>query len=183
MQQVEHEALLEQLSAYAFLDVEIHLMQDDREDQEVQSTRFAKVIAVGINNRQGKKAATNVLVNVVAPTHAKLSWSDANGGPHPTRSGSLSPTSEKLRAGDESFDSHYVDHTIPTISTSADGAMLYVRADLELGTTHALDPSQHGPTELLLPVKVDVSSDDLPEARRKIVVERGWRFWRAPIQA
>jgi hypothetical protein len=182
MQRVEHNALLEELSAYALLDVDVSLMGDDSRDQQVESSRFAKVIAVTINNRQGKKPATSVTVNVIVPRHAEVRWSDAHGGQHQARSGAPSPTEEPLRAGDQDVAAHYLDAIIGPIPTSLDAMMLYVRADLDIGVIKALDPSQHEPAELLLPVKIDVSCDDLPPGRKSIIVERSWRFWRAPVQ-
>jgi hypothetical protein len=60
MQRIEHNALLEQLNATALLKVRIELVQDDRRDQQVHVDRLQKVLAIGINNSQGSKPATNV---------------------------------------------------------------------------------------------------------------------------
>jgi hypothetical protein len=183
MQKVEHDALLTRLSAVALLAVEAHLLDDDSRDQRVEVDRFDKVLAIGINNRQGTKAANNVAVDVVAPTYATLRWSDANGNETTASARGASPTDETLRAGAQEIAAHYLDSTISTIPTSVGGTMLYVRVSIELGATRALKPADHPPTERLLPIKVVVSSDDLPPERRSVVVEKAWRFWRPPEQA
>jgi hypothetical protein len=61
--------------------------------------------------------------------------------------------------------------------------MLYAHTTFEVGAIKALNPREHGPSDRFLQVRVVVSSDDLPEGQRSIVVERSWRFWRAPLGA
>jgi flagellar basal body-associated protein FliL len=46
MQEVEHDALLDQLSAVALLDVEMHLLSDDSRDRQVDAGVIYKILAI-----------------------------------------------------------------------------------------------------------------------------------------
>jgi hypothetical protein len=173
LQETEHRAFLNQINARAGLFAEIHLMEKDEEIQDAEGGTVFRILAIGMRNT-GQKAAERVSINVLAPRQVEMYWSGSKGEQRSLQLPAMTP--EPLTFEGENIPSHYLDETIGPIGLSDGGVVAYVFLRIPVGEVQALDPASAEPPRVGLPIRVKLSSDDLPEGQRSVTRERTWVF-------
>lgn len=164
MARTEHAAFLAQLNARADFKPTVEVPHHEIVDGvlETEADRIGITLQIGIANT-GDKSAPNVGVNLLLPAKVRdVEWiADKNRGlPLPTQDRAAGPldTPEELIAKDGSrHRAYYLTRIYDTIGTST-----HVVGFAKLGVAMPGGPGTH---EIVVPVKLKVWNDDVPQGR------------------
>jgi hypothetical protein len=173
IQRREHKAF----KARAEFDCKLYLRGNDDDEQEVRGPNVATTLCISIDNRKGERTAEYVLVDVVAPRRVEMFWADGRG---------VSRKDEGLsRPVDDHWGerAHALSKIVGPVMASAEATEVYVRLEVRGLSVETSDPENTPRAEQVVRVRVEISSDDLPEGRRTIRLYREWTFWRKPQRA